>query len=50
MTFCLWSRGVELLVDAVTMALTGQIKIYANLLCDIAVRYANAFAVTAAVT
>jgi hypothetical protein len=27
MTFCLWGRGVELLIDAVTMALTGQVKI-----------------------
>jgi hypothetical protein len=50
MTFCLWGRGVELLVDAVTMALTGQIKIYANLLADIGVHYPGAFAVTAAVT
>jgi hypothetical protein len=50
MTFCLWGRGVELLIDAVTMALTGQIKIYANLLCDVGVRYPAAFAVTAAVT
>jgi hypothetical protein len=30
MTFCLWGRGVELLIDSVTMALTGQVKIYAN--------------------
>jgi hypothetical protein len=50
MTFCLWGRGVELLVDAVTMALTGQIKIYANLLCDVGVRYPAAFAVTAPVS
>jgi Phage capsid family len=27
MTFCLWGRGVELLIDQVTMALTGQVKI-----------------------
>jgi hypothetical protein len=50
LTFCLWGRGVELLVDAVTMALTGQIKIYANLLADVGVRYPGAFAVTAPVT
>jgi hypothetical protein len=43
-------RGVELLIDPVTLALTGQIKIYANLLCDVGVRYPGAFAVTAAVT
>jgi hypothetical protein len=36
MTFCLWGRGVELLIDSVTLALTGQIKIYANLLADVA--------------
>jgi putative transposase len=35
MTFCLWGRGVELLIDSVTLALTGQIKIYANLLADV---------------
>jgi hypothetical protein len=32
------------------MALTGQVKIYANLLCDVGVRYPGAFAVTLAVT
>jgi hypothetical protein len=47
LTFCLWDRSVELLVDAVTMALTGQIKIYANLLADVGVRYPGAFLVTA---
>ena len=41
-------RSVELLIDQATMALTGQVKIYANLLCDFAVRYPAAFAVTAA--
>jgi hypothetical protein len=46
LTFCLWGRSVELLVDAVTMALTGQIKIYATLLADVGVRYPGAFAVT----
>jgi Phage capsid family len=50
MTFCLWGRGIELLIDAVTMALTGQVKIYANLLCDVGVRYPAAFAVTTPVT
>jgi hypothetical protein len=44
LTFCLWGRGVELLIDSVTMAFTGQIKIYANLLCDVGVRYPGAFA------
>jgi hypothetical protein len=37
LTFCLWGRGVELLIDAVTMALTGQVKIYANLLADVGI-------------
>jgi hypothetical protein len=32
------------------MALTGQIKIYANLLADIGVGYPDAFAVTAPVS
>jgi hypothetical protein len=50
LTFCLWGRGVELLIDAVTLALNNQIKTYANLLCDVGVRYPNAFAVTAVVT
>jgi hypothetical protein len=50
MAFCLWSHGVELLIDSVTMALTGQVKIYANLLCDVGVRYPGAFAVTVSVT
>jgi hypothetical protein len=50
LTFAIWGRGVELLVDAVTMALTGQIKIYATLLADVGVRYPGAFAVTVPVT
>jgi hypothetical protein len=50
MTFCLWGRGIELLIDSVTLALNNQIKIHANLLCDVGVRYPAAFAVTAAVT
>jgi hypothetical protein len=50
MTFCLWGCGVELSIDSVTLALNNQIKIYANLLCDVGVRYPGAFAVTAAVT
>jgi hypothetical protein len=50
MTFCIWGRGVELLIDAVTLALNNQVKIYANLLCDVGVRYPGAFAVTAPVT
>jgi hypothetical protein len=50
MTFCLWGRGVELLIDAVTLALNNQIKIYATLLADVGVRYPGTFAVTAPVT
>jgi hypothetical protein len=49
MTFRLWGRGAELLIDQATLALTGQVKIYANLLCDVGVRYPSAFAVTQAV-
>jgi hypothetical protein len=40
LTFVLWGRGIELLIDS----------IHANLLCDVGVRYPGAFAVTAAVT
>jgi hypothetical protein len=50
MTFCICNRAVELLVDSVTLALNGQVRITANLLCDIGVRYPGAFAVTAPVT
>jgi hypothetical protein len=50
MTFCLWGRGVELLIDPVTLALNDQIRIFASLLADVAVRYPAAFAVTAAVS
>jgi len=49
LTFCLWGRGVELLIDAVTLALNNQIKIYATLLADVGVRYPGAFAVTEAI-
>jgi hypothetical protein len=50
MSFAIWGRGVEILVDQVTMALTGQVKIYASLLADVGIRYLNAFAVTAPVS
>jgi len=50
MTFCIWVRGVELLIDAVMLSLNNKVKNYANLLCDVAVRYPGAFAVTAPVT
>jgi hypothetical protein len=45
MTFCIWGRGVELLIDSKTLALNNQIRIFANLLCDVGVRYPAAFAV-----
>jgi Phage capsid family len=50
MTFCIWGRGVELLIDPLTLALNNQVRIFANLLCDVGVRYPAAFAVTAPVT
>jgi hypothetical protein len=50
MKFCLWGRDVELLIDAVTLALNNQIKIYATLLADVGVRYPGAFAVSAPVS
>jgi hypothetical protein len=46
----LWGRSVELLIDAVTLALNNQIKIYATLLADVGVCYPGAFAVTVPVT
>jgi hypothetical protein len=45
----IWGRGVELLIDAVTLTLNNQTKIYATLLADVGVRYPGAFAVTAPV-
>jgi hypothetical protein len=50
MTSCIWGRGVERLIDAYTLALNNQIRIFANLLCDVGMRYPAAFAVTAPVT
>ena len=50
LTFCLWGRGLELLIAGVTLALNNQIKIYATLLADVGVRYPGAFAVTVPVT
>jgi len=50
MTFCLWGRGVELLIDPLTLMLNNQVRVFATLLCDVGVRYPAAFGVTAAVT
>jgi hypothetical protein len=50
LTFALWNRGVEILVDQVTMALTSQVRIFATLLCDVWVRYPSALAITAPVS
>jgi hypothetical protein len=36
--------------DPVTLAVSNQVRIFADLLCDVAVRYPGAFAVTAPVT
>ena len=49
MTFCVWGRSVELLVDPLSLALNNQVKISATLLCDIGIRYPSAFAVTEAI-
>ena len=40
-----FGAGVELVVDPYTLASTGQVRITANLFCDIAVRHAESFAV-----
>src|SRR5262249_972188 len=50
MTFSIWGRSVELLIDPLTLALNNQVRIFANLSCDVGVRYPAAFAVTAPVT
>jgi hypothetical protein len=50
MTFCLWGRGIELLVDPLSSALNNQVRITATLLADVAVRYPTAFAVTVPVS
>jgi hypothetical protein len=50
MTFAIWRRSVELLIDPVTLALNYQVRIFATLLADVGVRYPGAFAVTAPVT
>ena len=50
MTFAIWGRGVEILADQYSLALSGQVKLYASLLCDVGVRYPGAFAVTDAIT
>jgi len=50
MTFSIWGPGVELTIDPLYLALNNQVKMYANLLCDVGVRYPAAFAVTAPVT
>ena len=50
MTFCLWGRGVELVVDPFTLIESNQVRIISSLFCDVAVRYAGAFGVTAPVT
>jgi hypothetical protein len=39
LTFRLWGRGVELLVDPFTLADTHQVKLMSSLLCDVGVRY-----------
>ena len=50
LTFVIWSRGVKLLIDAVSLALNNNISIFSDLLPDVGVKYPGAFAVTAPVT
>ena len=49
MTFCIWGRGVELLIGSTTLAVNIQIRIFATLVCDVGMRNPAAFAVTAPV-
>jgi hypothetical protein len=50
MTFCLWGRGVEVLVDPFTLSQSHQIRLMSSLFCDVGIRYPGAFAVTGVVT
>jgi hypothetical protein len=50
LTFCLWGRGVEVLVDPFTLVANHQVRLMSSLFCDVGVRYPGAFGVTAAVT
>ena len=50
LTFCVFGRGVEILVDPFTLSQSNQVKLISSLFCDVGVRYPAAFAVTAAVT
>jgi hypothetical protein len=50
LTFCLWGRGVEVLVDPFTLSANNQVRLMSSLFCDVGIRYAGAFGVTAAVT
>lgn len=50
LTFCLWGRAIEVLVDPFTLSQNNQTRLMSSLLCDVGVRYPAAFGVTAAVT
>jgi HK97 family phage major capsid protein len=43
MTFCLWGRGVEILINPYTLADQNKVKIDATLLCNVGIRYPSAF-------
>lgn len=49
LTFCLWG-GIEVLVDPFTLSQSHQVRLMSSLFCDVAIRYANAFGVTASIT
>jgi hypothetical protein len=50
LTFCIWGKGIELLIDPFTLSQNHQVRLMSSLFCDVGVRYPSAFAVTAAVT
>jgi hypothetical protein len=43
MTFCVWSRSTELLINPFTLADQNKVKIDATLLCNVGIRYPSAF-------
>jgi hypothetical protein len=43
MTFCLWGRSIEVLVNPFTLADQNKVKIDATLFCNVGIRYPSAF-------
>jgi hypothetical protein len=43
LTFCVWGRSIEILVDPYTLSQNNQVKLMASLFCDVGVRYPRCF-------